>query len=81
MSGNVWEWTNTIYADYPYQAGDGRESRFDTTSARALRGGSWAYSDPLSLRGSSRHVWGPLNRDFGLGFRVGYAAPGTRDPR
>lgn len=42
MSGNLWEWTTTIYAyTYPYDADDGRENDVDMSLPRAIRGGSW----------------------------------------
>lgn len=43
MSGNVWEWTSTIYTAYPYQADDGREDRSNVNAKRALRGSSWNW--------------------------------------
>lgn len=42
MAGNVWEWTSSIYDDYPYDAADGRESLTNTTAPRVVRGGAWA---------------------------------------
>ncbi len=45
MSGNVAEWTNTIYDQsnfpYPYNKDDGRESNEDTLSFRTVRGSAW----------------------------------------
>jgi formylglycine-generating enzyme required for sulfatase activity len=41
MSGNVEEWTNSIYRPYPYDANDGRERDSDASVVRVLRGGSW----------------------------------------
>ena len=40
MAGNVWDWTSSIYKDYPYRVGDGREA-IDSDDSRVLRGGSW----------------------------------------
>ncbi|MCP4519582.1 MAG: SUMF1/EgtB/PvdO family nonheme iron enzyme, partial [Delftia sp.] len=40
MAGNVWEWTRSLWQDYPYQADDGRED-LTVSSYRVLRGGAW----------------------------------------
>ena len=42
MIGNVWEWTSSLFKDYPYEAGDGREDPAQPGS-RVVRGGSWDY--------------------------------------
>jgi formylglycine-generating enzyme len=68
MSGNVWEWTSTIYRDYPYDASDDRESNSDTNSARVLRGGSWG--DIGNLVRAATRLWGePTVEYFNIGFR------------
>ncbi len=53
LAGNVWEWTRTKYADYPYDAGDGREKP-DGASGRVIRGGAY-YREASSLRGAYRN--------------------------
>jgi len=60
LSGNVWEWTGSIYRDYPYGAGDGRENTDGnrTDVLRAVRGGSW-YNFDLDVRAASRYGDGP----------------------
>ena len=70
MSGNVWEWTSSLYEEYPYDKADGRErDTGDSTNVlRVLRGGSFSNS-ASDLRSASRD-WANPDNDFSLfGFR------------
>jgi formylglycine-generating enzyme required for sulfatase activity len=66
MSGNVWEWTHSLYKPYPYKAGDGREDE-SASGARALRGGSF-FSNVRDVRCACRGNYDLLN--YRVGFRV-----------
>ena len=68
MSGNVWEWTRTIYEPYPYQANDGRENLADKEALRVLRGGSWDDGH-YSARAAYRHYIHPNLRYGNVGCR------------
>lgn len=71
MSGNVWEWTSSLYEAYPYDAEDGREA--DTGSRtnirRVLRSGAWGNYDTGLLRAPFRSWYGPGYWGFEYGFR------------
>ena len=68
MAGNVWEWCNSLYRDYPYNPDDGRESP-KALGRRVLRGGSW-----LDNRDGARCAFRDRDIPDGwsgdLGFRV-----------
>jgi formylglycine-generating enzyme required for sulfatase activity len=68
MSGNVWEWTHSLWKAYPYKAGDGREIE-KASGARVLRGGSFSDDDRL-VRCSYRDSGAPSGRNGSLGFRL-----------
>jgi formylglycine-generating enzyme required for sulfatase activity len=54
MSGNVWEWTHSLFKSYPYKVNDGREDE-KASGNRVLRGGSFIYGD-RSARCACRSV-------------------------
>jgi formylglycine-generating enzyme required for sulfatase activity len=67
MAGNVWEWTSSLYENYPYQQDDGREDP-SSTEARVLRGGSWLnFYD--SARAAYRRSYTPAYHSRIHGFR------------
>ena len=79
LSGNVWEWTRSLWGEYPYPSERiARSKREDLQTARresrVLRGGAF-WLDPqlralrLSRRGAARSSNG------GIGFRVALAGP------
>jgi formylglycine-generating enzyme required for sulfatase activity len=70
MIGNVWEWTRSGYAPYPYQGDDGRERPEPKEDDRlVVRGGAWNHL-PDHARCAIRLRPRPDYRDFSLGFRV-----------
>lgn len=76
MSGNVWEWTLSLWgrADsrtdfpYPYRPDDGRED-VAAEGKRIIRGGSWA-SPRIHARVGFRGMADPCTRNPMIGFRV-----------
>jgi formylglycine-generating enzyme required for sulfatase activity len=69
MAGNVFEWTTSVFAPYPYDANDGREDQMRLAS-RIFRGG--AYSLPLALsRCAYRSHFYPHACYDWVGFRIG----------
>ncbi|HMO57840.1 MAG TPA: formylglycine-generating enzyme family protein [Roseiflexaceae bacterium] len=68
MAGNVWEWTASLDAPYPYVADDGREDS-DRPGRRILRGG--CYANPHGFaRCACRFRLAPDLRNPFLGFRL-----------
>jgi iron(II)-dependent oxidoreductase len=78
MSGNIWEWTRSLWGEdlynagfgYPYDPMDGREDLMAGTNVlRVLRGGSF-LSNGRNVRAAVRLWYGPVNGRRSLGFRV-----------
>jgi formylglycine-generating enzyme required for sulfatase activity len=73
MVGNVWEWTRSIYRDYPYNSDDGRED-LESSDDRVLRGGSWSSYQNYA-RGAARYGLFPVSWNYNVGFRVVVSSP------
>lgn len=63
MAGQVWEWTRSVAARYPYDPKDGRED-LSAEQPRVTRGGS-SSSDADGLTATSRHIVGPARQSTG----------------
>lgn len=68
MAGNVWEWTASLDALYPYDPGDGREAA-GGAGRRIMRGG--CYANPLGYaRCACRFRLPPATRNEFTGLRL-----------
>lgn len=68
MAGNVWEWTATLDAGYPYKPQDGRE---DPTAEGRRIGRGGCYANPRGFaRCACRFRFAPTIRNQFLGFRL-----------
>jgi formylglycine-generating enzyme required for sulfatase activity len=68
MAGNVWEWTRSLFKDYPYDPEDGRED-LEPEGFRVLRGGSF-YDNERYARCAYRYRYYPNYFERIGGFRV-----------
>jgi formylglycine-generating enzyme required for sulfatase activity len=67
MSGNVWEWVNSLYVDYEYNIGKS-ESDINITNPRVLRGGSFDFNI-VNQRAANRNRFNPNGSSLDWGFR------------
>ena len=69
MIGNVWEWTDDWFGDYPWPAASGQ--------TKVYRGGSWSRRFPKWMRPRLRNRFRPGEQGSHLGFRCALTLPGT----
>ena len=68
MAGNVYEWVQDWYGDYPSSVSKNHAGPSSGTD-RVRRGGSWFNNDPSLLRAAYRSILAPGRRNDSLGFR------------
>ncbi len=69
MSGNVWEWTHSLYQAYPYRSDDGREEPL-AEGRRTLRGGAWSSGERNARVSARIGDYSPDSFDYIFGCRV-----------
>lgn len=74
MMGNIFEWTQSLYASYPYNSQDGRES-LDAQGERVIRGCFVTREERFSVRSARRGHASPTTKERFLGFRIVIAPP------
>ena len=78
MHGNVWQWCDDFWGDYPKEAAIDQKGPLKGF-IRVLRGGSWD-SDPGYCRSALRNLSDSGNRDVNNGFRVVVVSVSSRTP-
>jgi formylglycine-generating enzyme required for sulfatase activity len=69
LSGNVWEWTRSVYGVYPYNAAEAEKASPQSGDTLVFRGGSWV-GDARHARCAARGGNLPDLCNYDLGFRV-----------
>jgi formylglycine-generating enzyme required for sulfatase activity len=69
MHGNIWEWVEDAYAEYPKGGGTEEAARAAEGGARVVRGGGWLY-DASDCRAADRLSGAPGYTSDSVGFRV-----------
>lgn len=70
MSGNVKQWTTSLWTPYPYDKNDGRENNEDTQTPRTLRGSGLWQGGTAGMESAFRYDWsGPSFEYRDIGFR------------
>ena len=72
LAGNVWEWTATRYARYPYDPNANLEDP-DAAGIRVVRGGGWTAHRRM-VRCACRYWGNPWLGDLYLGYRLARAS-------
>ena len=70
MIGNVWEWNNDWYSDYPGGSVADYYGTDSTSLYKVYRGGSWSESDTSVFRTSNRQIGRPRESFPRVGFRL-----------
>ena len=74
MMGSILEWTQSLYAPYPYDAQDTREN-LESEGERVIRGGFTSKNERFSVRSARRAPAVPDKKEPILGFRIVIAPP------
>ena len=68
LGGNIWEWTASLYQDYPIGKNDSRDEP-SQLGLRVICGGAWNFRSEDARAGYRRDAH-PYFRSNGIGFRV-----------
>jgi formylglycine-generating enzyme required for sulfatase activity/glutaredoxin len=79
LLGQVWEWTSSMYREYPYVADDGREDLY-RPERRVLRGGNWS-DGKYANRVTTRYLYPANYSDISTGVRLALGGRRAISPR
>src|SRR5262249_3168615 len=75
LHGNLWEWCQNRFQDFPYKSDPRKEDKVDGRGIRSLRGGAFDINVALNLRSVTRISYWPTYRLNYVGFRPARTFP------